>query len=189
MADNPKNPNRPSNRLPVLPQVRIKTPCQMNWDEMDGDASKRFCGHCQKHVHNFSEMDSNSVSKLLGSGQSVCAKIRKRADGSIITKDHVSACEDRISRRSWFTRLGALAASIAAIVTLGGCREPELIETTGIIAPPPAAQAPELLGEADLMGGAELGDVVIAEPQPVAPTQNDAKHILGKVGPVEPESK
>lgn len=192
MAENPNHQSQPSLRLPVLPQVQIKTPCPMNWDEMDGDASRRFCGHCQKHVHNFSEMDADSVTELLGSGQSVCAKIRKRTDGSIVTRQPVSSSENGLSRRGWLARLGTLAASAVAILTLGGCREPELIETTGIVAPPPAAQSPELLGGAEVMGGIgepELGDVVVVDSQPVEPVQNDAKDILGKVGPVEPEIK
>jgi hypothetical protein len=186
------NSKKQSHSLPVLPQVQIRTPCPMKWDEMEGDSSKRFCGHCQKHVHDFSEMDADSVSQLLGSGQNICAKIRKRTDGSIVTKQPVLSCENGLSRRGWLARLGALAASAVVVLILGGCREPELIETTGVVAPPPDAQTPELLGDVEMtggIGGAELGDVVVVEAQPAAPVHNDGKDILGKVGPVEPKTR
>ena len=84
MTENSKN--QVNSSLPVLGQIQIKTPCPMNWDEMDGDKSKRFCGHCQKHVHNFAEMEATEVDQLVSSDQSVCAMIRRRTDGSIVTK-------------------------------------------------------------------------------------------------------
>ena len=165
--------NDPKNSLPVLPQIKINSPCPMDWDEMDGDASRRFCGHCQKHVHNFAEMDADSVGELLGSGISICAKIKKRADGSIVTK------ERRISRRTWFGRLGALAASVAAFVTLGGCREPVDEVMGGMEAPAPVA-GPMLMGEVESV---ELGDVMIMEPPAAALEPEIKQEIMGKVAP------
>lgn len=176
--------NKPSNshsgHLPILSQVSIKTPCPMKWDQMQGDASQRYCDQCKKHVHDFSEMDSGSVNELLKSERSVCAKIRRRPDGTIITKDSNDSSDRPILRRTWFTRISTLTASVAAILTLGGCREKQLQETTGIVAPLPTAQAPELLGEI------ELGDVEIEELPTDKPASHPPQEILGRVGPIDP---
>ena len=169
--------NQPKHSLPVLPQIKINTPCPMNWDEMDGNASRRFCGHCQKHVHNFEEMDAKSVTELLNSVSSICAKVRRQADGSIITK------ETRISRRNWFARLGGLAASIAVLLTLGGCRE-SADDVTGLVAPPTTVEAPVLLGEVD---GSELGDVVMVQPEVIMEQPEEPVETTGKV--VKPASE
>ena len=175
MSDNSKHLT--DSNLPVLSQVQVKTPCPKNWDEMEGDAQKRYCGHCQKHVHNFEEMAAVEVKKLLDTGQSVCAKVVRLTDGTIVTK------EDRVTRRSWFTRLGGLAASFLALITLGGCQEPA-DEVTGIVGAPPAAKAPVLLGEVE---GSELGDVMMVPSEPVALQPNEPIKTMGKVA--KPETK
>jgi hypothetical protein len=173
MTDASKN----KSSLPVLPQIQIKTPCPMNWDDMKGDSQKRFCGHCQKHVHNFEQMAAGDVNELLVSGQNVCAKILRRTDGSIVTK------ETRITRRNWLGKLGALAASILALVTLGGCREPA-DDVTGSVAPLSTVEAPVLMGEVD---GSELGDVAFVQPELVAEQPGEPVKMLGKV--MKPASK
>jgi hypothetical protein len=146
----------------------------MNWDEMDGDASQRFCGHCQKHVHNFEEMAASDVVELLDSGESVCAKILRHTDGSIVTKETCT------TRQSWLARLGALAASIVALITLGGCQEPA-DNVTGVVAPTTTVEAPVLLGEVD---GSEIGDVALVQPDVVAGQPDEPVKILGNVKPM-----
>ena len=134
-----------SNALPILSQVSIKQPCLMSWSEMDGDAAKRFCEHCQKHVHNFSEMSAQNVAQLIGSGESICAKIQRRSDGSIITKN-------TISRRSWFGHFAAIATGALVVLMFGGCKD-NTHEVLGDVCPtpvPPPADstvAPAVLGE------------------------------------------
>ena len=165
------------NFLPVLHQIKINTPCPINWDEMDGNASRRFCGYCQKNVHNFEEMDAKSVGELLNSDTSICAKIRRRSDGSIVTKATPTL------RCSWFARLGGLAASIAAMLALGGCRE-TTDDVTGLVAPPTTVEAPVLVGEVDR---SELGDVVMVQPETIVENLEESFKTIEKA--VKPTSE
>ena len=107
------------NSLPVLPQIQINTPCHADWDAMDGDTQKRFCGSCEKHVHNLSELDAKSASELLAKNDGkVCVRIRRNTDGSVVTKDN------DLSRRGWLSKFGATAAGLTSMLLFGGCRDP-----------------------------------------------------------------
>lgn len=167
------------NSLPVLPQVTINTPCPKIWDEMDGDLAKRFCGHCQKHVYNFSELDTKSVDQLLSSGQSICARIIRNPDGSIVTKDcsPEKKDNDQISRRGWFHRLTAMAASLATLLIFGGCSDPTTPSVTGELAPVPQATPTATMGGAQAF---ELGDVALTEDAPEA--------LVGKIRLPDPQN-
>lgn len=46
---------------------KIEKPCPANWDEMQGDEKRRFCEHCQLHVHNLSAMTAKEQRDLLAS--------------------------------------------------------------------------------------------------------------------------
>lgn len=152
---------------------------------MDGDHRQRFCNHCQRTVHNFSEMTTADVQSLLDSDERVCAKLKKRCDGSIVTFDGNK--QTLISRRNWFGRLVAMAASVVSVVFLGGCRERELQETTGII-------APETVGEAIPVNHESMGGIGYFQPapplddagMPAAKSQDEAQPMLGRVVPSQP---
>ena len=165
------DPNQ-NTALPVLPQVAIKTPCPKVWENMDGDAAKRYCGHCEKHVHNFSELDSETVNQLLNSGQSICARVQRNCDGSIITKD-CSTAKNRseVTRRGWFQRLAAVAASVTTILIFGGCEKSSPC-VTGEAVPVPPATPFALTGEVHNME--ELGDVMVVE-------EDEPKALVGKI--------
>ncbi len=159
---------RSNSSLPVLPTVRIESPCSMNWDSMDGNASERFCGGCQKHVHNLSEMKAEDVNRLLGSGDNVCVKMRQRADGSILTKEDLQIfpnIDSSVSRRNWLAQLSALAAGVLAMLSIG-CRDGvDHPVKMGEMSVPPTADAPVLMGEIEVMGGA------CANPDPTTVSQ------------------
>ena len=107
------------NSLPVLPQVHINTPCRADWDSMAGDAQKRFCGSCQKHVHDLSQLDTESASKLLAKcDQKVCVRVRRNADGSVVTKDN------DLSRRNWLSNCATTVAGLMTMLIFGGCEDP-----------------------------------------------------------------
>lgn len=146
---------RSTNSLPV---IQIATPCPMQWDKMQGDDSKRFCNQCTKNVFNFAEMPRDDVSDLLCSGQSVCARISRHADGSIVTLDDKPSTKRLSHIGSYIQRLAVCAAGFVSLMTFGGCDEEKVRraipwlpeheeEITGIVAP-----------------GAELGDIAISMP-------------------------
>lgn len=47
----------------------ISEPCDRDWNSMRGDGCRRFCAHCQLHVHNLSAMTKEEQRLLLGNRQ------------------------------------------------------------------------------------------------------------------------
>ena len=130
------------NSLPVLPQVQIDTPCHADWGSMAGDEQKRFCGSCQKYVHDLSKMDTESANDLLAERDgNVCVRVRRNPDGSVVTKDH------DLSRRGWLSNCGASLAGMMTMLLFGGCRDPFV------------QGEPEMMGDAVMLGEACPADV------------------------------
>jgi hypothetical protein len=76
-------------KLDVLDDIRVASPCPMDWDRMVGDEKRRFCEHCGLHVHNLGAMTREEAMALLAqaSGGRVCARFYRRADGKVLTRD------------------------------------------------------------------------------------------------------
>ena len=97
-------------------RLRIASPCPISWDSMTGDNRVRFCGHCQLNVYNISELSRSEAQKLIASTEGgLCARLFRRDDGTILTKDcpvGLRALRRRVAKRG--------AAILAAIVSLSG---------------------------------------------------------------------
>jgi hypothetical protein len=95
------NPVNPSAKLDRL---RIATPCPIGWEQMDGSDRVRFCGHCQLNVYNLSALTQEEAETLLAASEGkICARLFRRADGTVITKDcpvGLRALRRRISQRA-----------------------------------------------------------------------------------------
>jgi hypothetical protein len=108
--------------LPLLESVRIATPCPARWEEMTGDDRTRHCAQCGLHVHNIAAMTPSEVEALLGavaSGERVCARLYRRADGTVLTRDCPVGVRMRERARRAAARLAAavglvLCAAVAA---------------------------------------------------------------------------
>ena len=71
-----------------LDAIKIASPCGANWNEMRGDERRRYCAMCKLNVYNLSGMTrTEAESFLINSEGRVCLQVRRRADGSVITKD------------------------------------------------------------------------------------------------------
>lgn len=53
-------------------EFRIKEPCPMNWEDMNGDDKKRFCSQCSLHVHNLSAMNDGEIDRLRKKSGGLC---------------------------------------------------------------------------------------------------------------------
>jgi hypothetical protein len=76
--------------LPELGVVRIARPCSQKWSNMTGDERVRLCAACNCKVFNFAEITSEEARQLLrrnAEGDRICARIFKRFDGTVLTKD------------------------------------------------------------------------------------------------------
>ncbi len=68
------------------PPLQIGKPCPKSWDSLSGDGKRRFCEHCQLHVHNLSAMSSRERNRFVAeSGGRACIAYRLRPDGTLIT--------------------------------------------------------------------------------------------------------
>jgi hypothetical protein len=99
-----------------LNQVMIATPCPMRWEELAGDDRKRFCAQCGLNVYNISAMTKTEAESFITNAEGrICAKIYRRADGTILTRDcpvGLRAVRKKVSR--------ATAAAFSALVSLFG---------------------------------------------------------------------
>ena len=194
--------------LPALPQIHIPEPCPMKWHELHRDDeslardARRYCDRCEKHVLNFSEMTSPEINAALQSGQSVCAQMQRRSDGSIVTNDdeQLPVC----NRRDWLGRFAAVAASFFGLATLIGCDQGRvqrfLSRFKSRPTPIPAEVPPEpLMGDVDtIMGGAmapppnlqrpsEVQPPLDKLPEPIRGRVQITPEMLGKVRPAPPQ--
>jgi hypothetical protein len=81
---------------------------------MTGDSRVRFCDHCNLNVYNLSELSRAGAERLIASTEGrLCARLFRRADGTVLTKDcpvGLRALRMRVSKRA-----AAVFAAIASI--------------------------------------------------------------------------
>jgi hypothetical protein len=97
-------------------QIRIASPCQISWQSMSGDERVRSCDLCNLQVYNIASLTRREAEELINNAEGrVCARIFRRADGTIITRD----CPVGLSavRRRGARIAGAV---FAAIMSLAG---------------------------------------------------------------------
>lgn len=97
-----------------LDRMRVASPCPIGWESMKGDDRVRFCEQCQLHVYNISEMTRPEAEALVVRTEGrICARLYRRADGTVLTKDcpvGLRAIRRRISR--------AAGAALSALLSL-----------------------------------------------------------------------
>jgi hypothetical protein len=97
-----------------IDRLRIAAPCPISWEQMTGDNRVRFCDHCNLNVYNISELTRVEAGALIASNEGrLCAKLFRRADGTVLTNDcpvGLRALRRRVAKRT--------AAIFAAIVSL-----------------------------------------------------------------------
>jgi hypothetical protein len=85
-----------------LDRVSIAAPCSADWDSMPGSDRVRHCSQCNKNVYNLSAMTRRQAEALLRESEGrLCARLYRRADGSVITENcpvGLRAVGRRISR-------------------------------------------------------------------------------------------
>ena len=101
-------------KLPVLPNIRIATPCTADWNAMTGDARVRHCASCDKEVFNLSAMTRAEAEALVvEKNANLCARYYQRKDGTILLAD----CE--VGRAQQRRRLKLVGAGLFVTITTG----------------------------------------------------------------------
>lgn len=99
----------------LIQDVRIASPCPAEWSTMRGDDRVRHCAECNLNVYSLAAMTAPEVEKLLASRQGgrLCARIYRRADGTVLTQDcprGFRAVVHRVSR--------VAGAALAAVMSM-----------------------------------------------------------------------
>lgn len=69
-----------------LDHLRVASPCAMDWNAMQGDDRKRYCGACNLNVYNLSGMTRYDAENLLRLSEGrLCVRYYQRMDGTILT--------------------------------------------------------------------------------------------------------
>ncbi|MCG3130136.1 MAG: hypothetical protein FLDDKLPJ_00884 [Phycisphaerae bacterium] len=106
----------------VLSNLRVASPCPASWANMTGDDRSRFCGQCNLHVYNLSDMTRDEAESLLRQREGrLCVRYYQRADGTILTRDCPVGL--RTVRQRLVNTLAGVAAAlglfISALTALG----------------------------------------------------------------------
>jgi hypothetical protein len=98
----------------MLDRVSIAAPCPADWNQMPGTDQVRHCGQCNKNVYNLSAMTRREAEALLREQEGqLCARLYRRADGTILTENcpaGLRAIGRRVSRVA-----GAAMSAVAAL--------------------------------------------------------------------------
>jgi hypothetical protein len=147
-------------KLPVLPNLRVASPCKADWNAMitvDGERV-RHCGDCQKNVYNLSNMTRDEAEAVIVAHEGkLCVRYYQRKDGTILLKDcTVGVATGR--KRRW------IAAGVTALLAGGGSFAANTLSHAG---PPPEEEHYDQIqggiGEMPVQGGIEAP---IADPPP-----------------------
>jgi hypothetical protein len=164
-------------KLPVLPNIKVATPCSADWNAMTGDERVRACGACNKNVYNLSSMTRDEAETLIMAKEGrLCVRYYQRNDGTILLKDCAIGIKQKRKRR-------VLAAGVLAL--LGGgvfaaikLSKPTRLHAAAELTPPVAAPdpwAPEVTNESY---------VEAPPPKPIPPPEHH--EIMGGISS-EPE--
>lgn len=106
--------------LPLLARLKVVGPCDQRWEQMQGTDSVRRCAACDQNVYNLEAMSRAEIEDMLiFTDGKPCTRLRRRADGTIVTRECIRADNDRRLRRMHtVTQLatGMLAAIVAGSV-------------------------------------------------------------------------
>jgi carboxypeptidase family protein len=103
-----------------LDHLRIASPCPVGWAQMSGDDRVRFCEQCSLRVYNLSELTRSEAEALIANTEGrICARLFRRSDGTIITKDCPVGLR-AIRRRVAKVAGAAFAAIMSICVSVAG---------------------------------------------------------------------
>ncbi|HEY0385108.1 MAG TPA: carboxypeptidase-like regulatory domain-containing protein, partial [Pyrinomonadaceae bacterium] len=99
-----------------LESLRVASPCPVSWESMRGNDAVRFCQQCQLNVYDISRMTRPEAEALIAETEGrICARLFRRADGTVLTKD----CP--VGLRAWRRRISSrTGAALTALLSLLG---------------------------------------------------------------------
>jgi hypothetical protein len=106
--------------ISLIQRVQVASPCSASWDDMAGDDRVRFCSHCQLNVYNLSAMTEAEGEQLIIEREGkLCARIYRRRDGTVITRDCPIGVSALRRRTFWVASRCAAALVFIGAATAG----------------------------------------------------------------------
>ena len=103
-----------------LKQIRVETPCEADWEGMEGTDQVRFCTGCRKNVYNLSAMTEAEAQQSLERPEGMpCVRFHHDAAGAPLTREAMPA-----RRRFLVSLAGALLALIGGAASAGVAKKP-----------------------------------------------------------------
>lgn len=140
-------------------KLRVESPCEKRWDDLEGEGRKRHCDACSLHVIDGSALTKEAaeavVTDAASTGERVCMRMLVDESGHFV---HAQPVPERSESSVW--KAGALFAA-GALASCGESadapKDPGLTPPGEVIeAPttePPSTRPPEILGEICYVGG------------------------------------
>lgn len=77
--------------MSFLDNVQLAYACPLRWEKLVGGERQRYCGQCERHVHNLSAMTRPEAERLLASGVPVCVRVEVDAQGRAVHRPGLAA--------------------------------------------------------------------------------------------------
>lgn len=98
------------------PQVRIASPCDVEWDSMIGNDRVRFCEHCQLSVHNIDRASQKQIKRLVARSKGrLCVNYRQPVPQKLSTPILY-----KIGRRTSVIAASAFSATLSITSAVAG---------------------------------------------------------------------
>jgi hypothetical protein len=129
-----------------LEELRVASPCNVDWGSMVGDDQVRFCLGCQKNVYNLSGMTREAATAFVRDKEGeVCIRMYRRADGTVLTSDCPDGERRKRRRLALLSAGGGLMAAAAAALPFRADhaeRRPPEAQVAATFMPPHDTPAP-----------------------------------------------
>lgn len=119
--------------LPLLARVTVEAPCPVAWADMVGDDRVRYCRHCDQQVFDTAAMTTAEVEALIAAtraGGRVCARLHRRPDGTLITRDCRDARRRRLQAARRLVALAGVAGAGLGLLLAAWPARTQLVETS-----------------------------------------------------------
>lgn len=92
--------------------LRVNSPCEVDWDSMVGNEEVRFCTHCEKNVHDISALTRKDAMRFVRANSGgVCVRFYTAPSGRTLHANEGKL--HRITRRASKAAAGAFSVAIA----------------------------------------------------------------------------
>ena len=99
--------------------IRIPEPCNEDWGRMTPEQRGRFCGACQKKVHDLSAMSEKDAEDVLRSGDDICVSYLSDKTGAVQFQPDRIVPVGRLFRRASATAAAGFSLALAACAPHG----------------------------------------------------------------------